>query len=81
MLMLKAKENLKSIRSEQYSQREFIELLSIALGREKTYSRSFYARIETGSKPVNQNIAVAIARILQKPVTEVFAANKELTNE
>ncbi len=70
MARYRANKNLKERRTGTYTQKEMTALLNIEL--QKEYTRPWYARIEAGTKTASANAAVAIARLLEVDLEEIF---------
>ena len=77
--MLYAKPELKVLREKKkWTQEEMVGLLK-ASGGAWQFERSYYTLIENSERPVDSEIALAIARVLKVKVEEVFQ-NKEGAN-
>lgn len=53
-----------------FTQSEMINLINVATGT--SYNRPYYTHIESGIRTVDPTLAVAISRILELPINELF---------
>jgi DNA-binding XRE family transcriptional regulator len=76
---LYAKPSLKRVRELFATQKEMTELLNANVGRQ--FQRTFFTLVENGERPVDSELAVVIARILNVKVDDIFTSSKDKTNE
>lgn len=71
MSRFKATAKLREIRDQDrgYTQSEMASLLSL---EGKEVSRQYYTLIENGTRPVDVDLAITIARILRQPLEHLF---------